>query len=775
MKKGILCILLSLLLVTPLFVGCNRDTATAGTEAIVYTLYTICEEGTTEEAITQVELALNRLLFYRLDGIMVKLEMVTEDKYDDLIAEKFAEVKEYQDKIMNGDASSEEADEKIVTGDEVLELLEQGEEIPMDEPRLDIFLVRGYDDYYNYVDKGDIQELDTVLDDYGKALKANIHSTLFSAAKINNKIYGVPVNHAIDQYTYLVFDKQYMNDINPGTISSLKDLEDYLQAVKSNSPNVVPLKNIVPSNDLFHLLYDGSPFLVDNTTAVKEAYKDAALKNYFAMIAKYKQLGYLGSEDDPEGTEYAVRFEKGDLEDIKERYPEAEIVEFSAPVATNNSVLSTDPASIGNIFCISKFVASNELTQVVRLLNALNTDASLMNILLYGIENEHYILTEKGQVKRERQDYIVDPNNIGNAFVAKTPYVEGKNTENIWLNATKQNQATIASPALGFAPTNVKFSYKDGEELIEFSEPDYYAAIKSVTDKYYAKLLAGEVEFDYNTIYNQKKAEAFATVEKDLLAHYENNVLRPLFETEVRNSDAILQLEDQLRKEAEETFMSSIYDETKNRWEGNVASEYREKNPGATDDEINAHVAATVTEEFINNKIKTENDEKYLKSEIENQYKGLVNEKVKEMVDAIAQTPRYHNQKAALLGSERYAKELREKKMIAEQQTIPSEVNKEIVKAMEAQIITPMMAEIETAIETTVNEFFEENKELLGYEEIDSLYIEIGYYVDQTPEQTEESDEPIEPVFGPEIESWYEFVYKKKISEPYKAVKEAVA
>ena len=47
-----------------------------------------------------------------------------------------------------------------------------------------------------------------------------------------------------------------------------------------------------------------------------------------------------------------------------------------------------------------------------------------LHILLYGVENEHYILTEDGQIKRERQDYIIDPNYIGNAFIAKTLYDE---------------------------------------------------------------------------------------------------------------------------------------------------------------------------------------------------------------------------------------------------------------------------------------------------------------------------------------------------------------
>lgn len=782
MKKGILCILLSLLLVTPLFVGCNSNTGNVGTEAIIYTLYTICEEGTTEESIREVELALNRLLFYRLNGIMVKLEMVTEDEYDELIAEKFEETQEYQDKITNGEIDPE-ANKEFITGDDVLKMLENDEEIPLSEPRLDIFLVRGYDQYLKYVEDASVQELDSVLDNYGKALKANIHGTLFEAAKINNKTYGVPVNHAVDQYTYLVFDNDYKSeDVNPYTITSIKDLEDSLAFIKETAPDVVPLKNIVPSSDIHHLLYEGSPFLATkNSSTVSEAYTSGSFKNYFAMIARYNKLGYLGSEDDPEGTEYAIRFEKGNLNELKELYPSEEytIVEYSAPIATSNSVFSTNPATVGNLFCVSKFVASNDIANVMSLLNALNTDATLMNILLYGVEGEHYVLTEEGQVKRERFDYLVDSSNIGNAFVAKTPYVEGKDaeeTKNVWLEATKHNQETIASPALGFAPEKLKFSYMDGSETIEFAEPDYFAAIKSVTDKYYQMLLSGEIDFDYDAIYDEVSKAEFERIEKELKDHYESDVIRPVFEAEVRESAEIKALEPQLQIEAKEEYMQELFTQTKTTWETTIATEYSTENPDASSDQVQQYVAATVTDEFVNERIKIENPQKVLDAGIKGTFDAKVREKVKAIVDEIAKTPRYLNQRAAVLSSQRYADDLKAKRIIAEQQTIPTKIDEKIVLAMQEQIITPMMKEIDVAIKASIDEFYEEYKEVLGYEEIKTLYIEIGYYTEQTvPETNTDTDEPAEPIFAPGFTSWYEFVYKTKVADPYKAVREQTA
>ena len=118
-------------------------------EAKVYTLYTIKDEETTPEAIRQVELALNRILFHRL-GVILKLVMVNEDEYEKLIEDKYAEVEAYRLAKKNNteeeeeDESSEgsgEVSEDVVTGDDILSMLEHGGEIPLEEPRLDIFLV----------------------------------------------------------------------------------------------------------------------------------------------------------------------------------------------------------------------------------------------------------------------------------------------------------------------------------------------------------------------------------------------------------------------------------------------------------------------------------------------------------------------------------------------------------------------------------------------------------------------------------------------------------
>ena len=465
MKKGILCILLSLLLLVPMFTSCQKEADLTETEASIYTLYTIVDESTTPEAIRQVELALNRILSIRLK-VMVKLVMVTEDEYDQLIEDKFEEMEAYQlekknnkknDKNSSVAESSEETSEDIMTIDRVLERLENNEDIELDEPRLDIFLVRGYENYYNLATEGKLSALDEKLNNEAKALKSSIHSTLFTAAKVNNKTYGIPVNNAIGEYTYLVFDKELLEQhkVDPNTIRSIEDLQGYLETIKANNPDVIPLKNTKPSTDINFLANDGFPAMISSAKEVVEAYDNKALLEFLSIIARYNALGYLGGDTvEDESARYAVRIESGNTDEIGKRLAntgyEYEYSLYSNPIATNEN-------TIDNIFCVSKYVVSNELTDVMEIVTAINTDEQLMNILTYGVENEHYILTDDGQVDRLNEDYMIDPNNAGNCFITYT--LKDENPDK-WKNAIQQNQDAAVSLSLGYTIGLTGFDYK---------------------------------------------------------------------------------------------------------------------------------------------------------------------------------------------------------------------------------------------------------------------------------------------------------------------------
>ena len=833
MKKGILCILLSILMLVPMFASCSSEVVIEDIEAKVYTLYTIKDKETTPEAIRQVELALNRILFHRL-GVILKLVMVDEEEYDQLITDKYAEMEEYQlakknknnkDESSKADSSGEDVSVDVLTGDDILDILEEGGQIPLDEPRLDIFLVRGYDKYYDLATNGKLVSLDEKLNNEGKSLKSSIHSTLFTAAKVGLKTYGVPVNNAIGEYTYLVYDAELLaqHNIDPNTLTTLEDLRDYLEIVAKNNPDVVPLKNIKESTAFNFLSTPGFPALVQltdlGTRRVINAYKDSQFKDYYAMIARYQALGYI-SDDFASAAEtddvprYAVRFESGTIDSITKNLQKEygkeqkfEFTEFSPPIATNEN-------TIDNIFCVSEFVSStDELTDVIEIMEAINTDAQLMNILTYGVENVHYQLDDDGFVVRKEDSvqitnpenpdekivvknvYIVDPNHVGNCFITHIL----KDTEhdttnaNLWIDAIKQNQDAIVSPSLGFTSNPKKFSYKvtveiddpknpgqkiQQEDTVDIYEPDYIEVINEVIAKHYPALLSGTaVEINYEEIYTKAESEIVADFVSRVDEQFEENVLKPMF-AEMMREEVTKKQSKQIREEAEAVVREDLHDDVRKKLKNKLTSKLKAENPEASSSDISKMVNELLTEEYINENFASYYSEEEVQDKIESTFINYLDSAIDDAIDEIEDTDEYAKAFENLQNSEEYKNQLNLMLTYDAPNKILARVDEYIAEEI-AVYTDNIIAEIEIAIEAAVNKFVEENSEILELT-AEQIYLEIGYYEEEKVEtEGEETDAATEESAAegeegeeekklvPKYETWFDFVFTEKIQNTY--------
>lgn len=762
MKKGILCILLSIFLLVPMFASCQQVSDFSETEAPVYTLYTIVDEKTTDEAIIQVELALNRIMFHRL-GVILKLVTVTEDEYDKLISDKFDEMEAYQLEKKNKNknkkeesSSSEdsaESSEDLMTGDRILDLLEDGEQIPLDEPRLDIFLVRGYDDYYKLATTGKLAALDEKLNNEAKALKSSIHSTLFTAAKVDNKTYGVPVNNAIGEYTYLVFDSELLKkyNVDANTLKSVEDLQEYLEVIKTNEPDVVPLKNAKEPVDVNFLSNEGFPAMVVNGEVVN-AYNNPKFKNYFAMLARYQTLGYFGeaegTDSEDEDARYAVRIETGNIDTINAKLADSEYeyeyTMYSAPIATNET-------TIDNIFCVSKYVVSNELTDVMKIVTEINTDAVLMNLLTYGVENENYVLDDKGQVERLNENYIINPNHVGNCFITYT--LKGENPEK-WNNDIKQNQDAIVSPSLGFTSSRVKFTYKETVDIedpenpestiqteneVTVYEPDYLAIINSVVEEYYPALINGSaIEFDYDAFLKQATDELTKHYTDKLDQNYKDNILKPIFVERLRNR-IVTTKGPAIYKEVETEVIDSFSSSVETKLENKLKNQFKEENPDATEDEIKQMVKDTLTPEYISEHFSEYYSDEEVQEMIDELYNSELEYEIEMAVNNVIGSAEYNSEFNRLKASAEYKEKL--DAMLT--YDAPSKIMARVDELIAEQIVVytdSMIAAMETAIGDAVTAFIEEYKDVLDMTE-EEILIQIGYMKEDKGGSTEEGTE----------------------------------
>ena len=782
----------------PVLASCAHELDITETAAEIYTLYTIVDESTTPEAIREVELHLNRTMFYR-NGVIVKLIALHEDEYDAVIDEKIAEVEAYQlekknsknknknkkDESSAADESaessedssaekSEEVSEVVKTGEYWLDVLTEGGDIELKEPRIDIFLARGYDRYYQLATEGKLSAMDEKLNNEAKALKSSIHSTLFTAAKINKKTYGIPVNTAIGEYTYLVFDKELMEKygIDNNTVKKLEDLNDYLATIKANEPDVVPLMNTAPSASIDFLYEDGYPAIVTSVGEVIESYTSAPVRNYLAMITRYNANGYFEAAEPGSEPRYAVRIEKGTLDGIKESLKdtgyEYEYSLFANPIAKNDN-------TIDNVICISSTVNSSNLTAVSEIVTTIYTDPDVMDLLVYGVEDVNYVRNESNQIEILNNDYSVKPENIGNPFITSTLVNEDPEK---WAKAIKQNQDAVVSPSLGFTFAPQTFTYTDEENNeITVTEPDMFELISSIVEERYPALMRGNaVDIDFAELLERATEDITAEYVAKLDAIYKDNKLYSIYEKKV--TDEVNKKQGPaLRKQIESEIMEDVLDEVESELRLNLRAELQEEYPDASSSEIYDMLDNMITPKMIRENISLLYTDEEIEEMIDEEYFFQIADLIEDELDKALESKEFAADYEKMQKSAEYQSDLNAMltydapaKIEAKFDTLISD---ELVKYTDS-----INEDIGAAAEAAITAFVAEYKDKLGMTEDEMLTklkvkresrgesAEEGE--DEKPAETDgENEETKEKTYEYRYESWYEYVFEEMLKSAY--------
>ena len=790
MKNRVAALMLIVLMLLPVLASCSKEVPPTETEVTVYTLHMIKGDTTTEEAIEKVELALNRILFYRL-GSCVEILAYTEDEYYDAIEAKYAEMEEYKlkkeeekknnkDKDKNKDKteSSEEVSVDVFTGDDYLDLLMEGGEYVREEPRFDIFLINDYDKYYELASEGKLSAITDVLNSECKILKDYIHPTILSAAVIDKKTYGIPLNTIIGEYSYMVFDKELLvqHGVDYQTMKSLDDLESYLSVIAEQNPDVIPLSNTADPTSVDYIFSSLSPAYVKNKF-VYSSYESNELASYYSVIQMFNSLGYLreAGKDD----RVAVQFVSGNEETIAkleaETGREYEYTVYSNPVATNDNC-------INGIFAFSSFCTSNELKAAMELVTAIYTNPELANIFAYGVEGEHYLLNDDGQVERRNEDYIIDPEYAGNRFLTYT--LAGDDADK-WEKAKLQNLNAKVAVDIGFTlqPDEFTFEFevedKDGKKTTEevvISAPDYIKIINEVSSKYYKDIVSGTaLELDLDTLY----AEAEAGIADTLRANLQNTYATRIQNNYSNTVSAKYGLETaegkKLYAEAEKEINNSLFTQVKNELEIKYRREITTELTPMYDDEeklkaaVEERLAKLLTEDFVNQQIENEYADK-IDEFIMSKFNQTVQSKVDAAVAAYLKTELYTTEYEAAIASPEFEAELEEALNSDLSSTISASVNTLITTMMKdyfAVIIAECNEELEIALEEFIAEVVAASAKYDGEDAMseDDVRFELGLMTKET-ESDDEGNITSETYVPVDITA-YEYVIKQITNQYY--------
>lgn len=354
--------------------------------------------------------------------------------------------------------------------------------------------------YYDNVNKNAFLELDDLLEKEGAELKKSMDDSVWDATRVKGNIYGVPAQQIFPKQNYVVILKDYVDKykLDTSSVHELADLEDFFLQVKKDNPDMYPFA--ASSNGLTGKLY---------------------LSIGFEPIAGNKVPGVLKLD----GTDYKIVNQYSDLSELTDfyemmyRWQEEGLVRQDAATVSDNAVPdmkagkhiscvnatykpgveATEKANFGGkdvvIIPISEgYTATSSMTSslnaisrtsknpemAMKLLNLVNTDATLYNLLCFGVEDVHYTLDDQGKVVTDDSKGY-NPNvdwMFGNQFNGLLR--EGQNDDD-WEKTKEMNDAAVQSRILGFAFDST-------------SVTNEMAAVNSVVDQYALSLETGAVD-----------------------------------------------------------------------------------------------------------------------------------------------------------------------------------------------------------------------------------------------------------------------------------------
>ena len=275
----------------------------------------------------------------------------------------------------------------------------------------DIFL-NFYGDMIRMAGKGQLAELNGLLDTYGPDLKASIPQGEFDGLTVDGKLYGVPsLWPRVASGTYFI-RKDLREKYGLPEIDTLADFEKYLAAVKENEPDMIPLSvgghagtallraldpnfgvKWIPGANVINV--NAKPYKVESQlrSSLIVNWAKWARKAYLAGwtnkdAATNPDPGALVRSGKASATSWDMWGMQGVQTDLAKINPDAvlEVVNFEK----SKPYVSTEGAN--NMGCIN--AASKQKERAMMLLNWIRKDQKNYDLYMYGIEGKTYNLVE---------------------------------------------------------------------------------------------------------------------------------------------------------------------------------------------------------------------------------------------------------------------------------------------------------------------------------------------------------------------------------------------
>ena len=354
---------------------------------------------------------------------------------------------------------------------------------------MDILYIGGKDNFLKYKNNGNLSQIDEQLN-LSSTLSTNISQLFLANMKsLNDGTFAIPTSKAVGEYTYLLLNKDALEaaylknkddvptDYSAFTSLTCESVKDFLGYIVSDtntlSDTYYPISTNVSSAELLmsNLQYWG----VDDSGKLSDAFsvlggyygKDdnyldantyAKFENLFAndafvndikTLKEYELNGYYNATAE----DFAVGYYKcnaAEAEALLAKYGKTyEIITVEVPRVDEDDLYS-------DMFAISS--TTSNVGRSLKILEFMNSDEDFRNILLYGVEDEHYRFESTDVNNRygeEIKSVTISPSSryhmalekTGNTFIA---YPETGDSYTLKEFGIAQNQEAKTRLDLGF-------------------------------------------------------------------------------------------------------------------------------------------------------------------------------------------------------------------------------------------------------------------------------------------------------------------------------------
>jgi len=367
--------------------------------------------------------------------------------------------------------------------------------------KLDIIMSSSLMGYTTQVSRGQLVELDELLEQYGQDIKNTMPEAIYNGTRINGKIYGIPSIRDFAQDYGMVMRKDLVDkyNIDLSKVKTWADLTEVFKVIKANEPNMAPLVATGQSNQpvafmiapVVDALSDGLGVIKmdDPEMKVVNLYELDEYRELLLLVRQWHEAGYTlpDAATTQEAGANLVKAGKGFgyFNNLKPGYAAQESLLTNhemVQVSLTDAVVQSSSASS---FMLSIARNTTDPVSAMKFINLLYTDADVMNLLANGIEGKHYVIQENGLITRPEgvteTGYQFNQWEIGNNFL--THVWEGQDPD-IWEQMKAFNASGIVSPALGFT-----FDQSPVKSEV--------AAVTNVIDQYKIGLESGTLEIEY--------------------------------------------------------------------------------------------------------------------------------------------------------------------------------------------------------------------------------------------------------------------------------------